>query len=572
MNYGNLNIFKKDKFELGSKNRKETFRFIRYNGANYDEIVNYIHELSPNTVIWPEDRLKPGYLYNYSGRNGEMSNVDDVQLRAVIVNNPYLIESNGNRTSIMLTKKQATEYLEQSEIHAVFYADSALSTYKRNNKNQKIKVYNREHPKGYEILELHEDQEYYICSNICSHPEYYICRYEKDLHNLSISVNVYRYVDKMEELKYLINNSFLTIKDKYFFTPSINYWNNYKTLSKNCMNSRMLNEIVRTIASIVFNSTDNLRTIKEARLDKHEFIKTLTIAKDHDYDNKDNIPQELIDIIIKYTSNDDFYCPNDYHTFQIRLYSDFIDFLNNILESVRKPKSGIIHVDEISDIVCCSGTQLSPNYKKFKGLKCSFCEYTLNTNHSLPNSITYYCKKIDYVFLEKEGTVCIDDNEKLYIDCYKFPKHTTVKVGDYVKITKIRPLNEHNGRNSNNPNPYIGLVIDYTLPTKNKSEFLKHILIKEDLKKEEFLAFLHNKIKGFRNTEAAKIIIAGREAGLISKEVTFLDINREFNKIINVKQTYSRTKETYTNSKDKIFLELIEEIRNWDTPANAQSR
>ena len=44
MDYSLLNIFLKEKFELGSKNRNRTFRFIRYNGANYTEIKKYLNE------------------------------------------------------------------------------------------------------------------------------------------------------------------------------------------------------------------------------------------------------------------------------------------------------------------------------------------------------------------------------------------------------------------------------------------------------------------------------------------------------------------------------------------------
>ena len=91
MDFEKKNIFSLTKFELGSKTRNRRFRFIRYTGSNYSEIVSYIHEISPNTEIWPESVLVIGNLYNYSGRDFRMNYVDDLGVRAVIVGKATLV-------------------------------------------------------------------------------------------------------------------------------------------------------------------------------------------------------------------------------------------------------------------------------------------------------------------------------------------------------------------------------------------------------------------------------------------------------------------------------------------------
>lgn len=55
MQYEKINIYKKDKFELYSLLRDRSFRYIRYTGHNYNEIIEYIRGVSPNTTIWPEE-------------------------------------------------------------------------------------------------------------------------------------------------------------------------------------------------------------------------------------------------------------------------------------------------------------------------------------------------------------------------------------------------------------------------------------------------------------------------------------------------------------------------------------
>ena len=64
MDYSEINIYQYQKFTLLSKKRgNRSFRFIRYDGNNYDEVVSFLTEKSPNTRAWPVERLVPGGLY-----------------------------------------------------------------------------------------------------------------------------------------------------------------------------------------------------------------------------------------------------------------------------------------------------------------------------------------------------------------------------------------------------------------------------------------------------------------------------------------------------------------------------
>ena len=137
MDFDRINVFNQIKFELGSKIRNRRFRFIRYTGNNYGEIVSYIKEISPNTEIWPEDKLKTGTLYNYSGRDFRMNYVDDLGLRAVIVNNPFIIIDN-DWIPLAISNIEAEEYLSLDSKHSVYRPNKPFSTYRKGNGSHSI--------------------------------------------------------------------------------------------------------------------------------------------------------------------------------------------------------------------------------------------------------------------------------------------------------------------------------------------------------------------------------------------------------------------------------------------------
>jgi len=162
--YNLINIYTKEKFTLYSSTRNKRFRFIRYTGNNYSEIVSYIKEISPNTYIWEESLLRRGTLYGYSGRTSLFEPVLEHNIRTVIANNPYLVTESGDIVSLKLTNEEALDYLKLNRRNRVFCYEDILAAFYYNPDLYSLIAIDQNHPKGISCSELPKDKEWYIGS------------------------------------------------------------------------------------------------------------------------------------------------------------------------------------------------------------------------------------------------------------------------------------------------------------------------------------------------------------------------------------------------------------------------
>lgn len=86
----NFDFSKATKFELFRRKDNRRFRFIRYDGKNYDELYEFLQDENNSVLIPPSGRLYIGKLYNVNGKNKFQSVLDGV-LNSVIAANNYLV-------------------------------------------------------------------------------------------------------------------------------------------------------------------------------------------------------------------------------------------------------------------------------------------------------------------------------------------------------------------------------------------------------------------------------------------------------------------------------------------------
>lgn len=539
MDYKELDIFQKEKFQLYSKTRDRHFRFIRYNGRNYDEIVSFIHGLSPNTEIWPEERLKVGTLYNYSGRDYKMGYVDRTNLRGVIVNNPFIICENGQEIPLALNRDEAVSYLSLSSKHAVFCPQKALATFKMDLNDGKLYEYSKDHPKGIDREKLPLD-EFYICSEPVKDFSYN-AEFDIDRHELIITYQFKNLVENFEKTKYYINRLCIQSRHKLIFEPT---WDNWKTryvLSQPCLNSWDLMDVLKRLHSMVFDDMGDRKQLDAIKIGNHPFVKDL---KDFfDYFVLGKMKSETVEkkLLLYYNSTDRPACANDFENLQKGLYEDFRIFLNEIFARLNESKSKtvIIQQDDNGN-VHNRDIQFADYLSEYKGCMCTFSHFKRNNN--IESGYDYYCDKVDYVEIKEEGVIQVDSDSNLFLGKYLIPKKWGFKEGESIKITQIRPNKKQS--------PYKGIAVEYDrqdIKENNyeKSEFLKYILLPDPAKKIEFLIYLHEQLVGMEGQQAVYICRAAILANLIYDRTPNTAFTKEFGKIFKQQQYSEYGKSQY---------------------------
>ncbi|MCS3048482.1 hypothetical protein NXV05_00435 [Parabacteroides johnsonii] len=86
----NFDFSKATKFELFRRKDNRRFKFIRYDGKNYDELYEFLQDEDNSVLIPPSRRLYIGKLYNVNGKNKFQCILDSV-LNSVIAANNYLV-------------------------------------------------------------------------------------------------------------------------------------------------------------------------------------------------------------------------------------------------------------------------------------------------------------------------------------------------------------------------------------------------------------------------------------------------------------------------------------------------
>lgn len=561
VDFSTINVFKLTRFELGSQIRKKHFRFIRYTGNNYAEIVSYIHEISPNTVIWPEKNLSIGTLYNYSGRDFRMNYVDEIGLRAVIVNNPFILVEN-EWVSLALSRVQAEAYLAMNPAHAVFRPDKPFSTYKKHPENSKVIEYNSvEHPRGLDFDRLRPGK-YFICNDVVADSALLDFRYDSRSHDLQIVPDVTQLVDQIEELKYQINMHSMATKKTPIFSPLWNHWRKYKTMSVRCLNRFAVKNIVEVIYSSLMKETRENgipgKLLEHNKVHTHEFVRMIRNLRFCEFDCNALATPEQQEIYLKYLGNSDGpYCPNDCQKLQLSLYKDYIVFLQYILGRVRKLKKGVIQEAEEGFLFCCD-VLLPSAYALYKGCRCEITDYDENSNRD--SNYKYFSKCVDKVDVNWQGTVELDKNGAKVVNGYFVPDSFDVEAGDSVVLTQVCPdVLQKWG-------VYAGVVYQLSRVKHSSDEGdFENSPIRPFIKAKrgpEFLKFLHELLaRQKRGKERVFIILAAYDAKKLTypENKDFVLYDREFPGMFGAFSNWKKYKSlSQYNKEDKFVQELIQ--------------
>lgn len=419
MKHEKINIYKKDKFELYSLLRDRSFRYIRYTGYNYNEIAEYIHGASPNTVIWPEEQLSIGVLYTYSGRTFQFHSIPEYAVRFCIINNPYIIEEGCE--PLFFSREEAQDYLIQDSSHKIFCYEDAIKTFHYENNNFIVTC--KEHPRGISIKELPIDyKEWYVGSNdgLERLTFDYSITYEKISHTVHLTEDFRKKVDRIYKLIYEINKLQYSKSRPIIFSPS---WEDYlrqKVLEKPCDNYRELQEFVKIVYIILFEQTKQagktLVTIPEELRNEGflPYIREFRHLGSHgnsEYKSFTNLKPS--DIYLYFTGNDIQPNEHDVETI-IRVQDRILDLFISYLEILHNKISnhifeGFISIDD-EDNVYCKKVLLPKEYYRWRGCNCRIVNITPNTIYQLKENYPYYCSKPLFIDCELRGVIDIKDN------------------------------------------------------------------------------------------------------------------------------------------------------------------
>lgn len=535
MDFERINIYNLTKFELGSRSRKRRFRFVRYMGDNYSEIVSYIHEVSPNTEIWPEDALAVGTLYNYSENDFRMNYVDEINIRAVIVNNPFII-INEEWIPLALDNIQAEQYLKKDINNCVFRPNKPFSTYKKDFVRNGVIEYNpSEHPRGLDFVILQPYVEYYICDSTLDKCDSYSFRFDEDNHVLQFSPIISQMVENIEKLKYEINACSVSVRNCEFFTLSWDNWKKRDIMSKRCLKPEHFKSIVEVIHSALLEETQENgvlgKRLANHKLNNHDFIQDIKELMSCSFDSVAPTEKQK-NFFEKYLNNfGGPSCPDDYQKLQIGLYEDYLSFLKYISAKTRKAKEGRIQEDDKGKLFCCD-VEISAIFSLFKGCKCKITQY--EENYEKKGAYKYFSKIIDSVCINRKGVVEFNKKGSKVIQNFLIPDNFDVKVGDNVTVTKVRPdLHKKRGL-------YDGIVLDLNKVDKavTCSPVYKYIKVKDAAK---LLKFLHEFLPNKKDYKSRIFTIrAASILGLVSKKLSYSPYNMEFPEMFGGKSNWSK--------------------------------
>jgi hypothetical protein len=450
MDYNSINIYTKEKFTLESRARGKQFRFIRYNGHNYDEVKAYIKEFSPNTNVWEERQLKVGVLYGYSGRTAQFLPTIEFDIRCIIASNPLLLTEDGAEIPLSMSCNEASEYLYQNHNNKVFCYEDILTTFTYNPDKHVFLAFDQHHPKGVECSELPQGKEWFIGShdNIHKTPFTLEAVYQHSLHIVDIRFKFDNDVEKIEKLKYQINKTLNIRKQKIMFAPT---WENYvrrQKLAFPCLKYAEFQEFVMAIYQVTYEETKVNGFTRQSLgpFQGHMFTKIVGGLRHRYAHGEDGFVSSDVmsidEIYLRYLKIDNEpQCPDDFLTIQHGILTDCQSFMEEILDSLHKKSTikDIIQEDDSGNIFC--GKALLPNdFGTYKGLNCCILNYVSNEDSQTKDSYPYYCKKPEYIEVNFEGVISVTENNVCHCNGYTLSPSLIEEAGKYIAVTSIQPF------------------------------------------------------------------------------------------------------------------------------------
>ena len=463
--YSLYNIYSKERFTLYSKTRNKRFRFIRYTGTNYTDIVQYITELSPYTTVWEEKHLQIGTLYTYSGRTSLFEAVLPYNIRTIIASNPFLVTDSEEIIPLSLSNSEALEYIKMNKMNRVFCYEDILATFYFDPTLNSLFAIDKNHPKGISFSELPDGKEWFIAGfDKIHHLPYKInIRYQESLHIVDFQISFDIIVEGIEKVKYDINSLLHKQGKPIMFRPS---WENYvrrKAMSESCLNEGSFSDFVLAIYKIIYEETKAGRETRSllGTYAYDKFVKIVGELRHHyahgnaEYEQGHSIP--IGEIYLKYLKMEiGPQCPNDYVMMQHGILSDMKSFLITIYEKLLNSSTIIDTVNEdYFDNIYCGKALLPKNLNIYKGLKCCINIYTQNTDLDTKENYPFYCSRPEYIELKLEGIVQVSTDGTFYCKKYKLVNPLFHEEGKHIQISKIRPYTIHH-----DDNEFIGEIVE----------------------------------------------------------------------------------------------------------------
>lgn len=441
--FNQIDVYQKEMFEVYSKIRNRSFRFVRYTGNNYTKLKDYIQEVSPNTQIWPESELRIGTLYGYSGRTFKFEPIIEYNIRCIIASNPYL-KCGSKYKELSVCANEIEEYLKQSNRHVAFRYGDILESYKYNDQRDCFILYDRNHKLGIECSELPANDEWYIGHNdgLLGLSFEMEAKYQYSIHQVSIKPKIDILVDKIEKLKLNINRTCYHKSEAPIFAPSWEYYERILCMSKICITPYAMTKFANCMYSILFEETKvngvNRFTLGDNKND--EFV--LLVGELRNYYSHGNAEYEpwgmgIQSVFSRYLHNNiGPQIPNDFVTIQMGILEDFICFLEKISAEVRESLtvSGILMQDD--DGHCfCGNAIVDPRFSKYKGCPIMSTQIITNTDDTV-DQYPFYCYGLEEVEVNYSGKIRLED-EVLFCGNCPLPNSFSNMLGKNICIEKI---------------------------------------------------------------------------------------------------------------------------------------
>lgn len=444
-----INISHYKQFALYSKMRRREFRFMRYTGDNYPELVKYITEASPATKVWEEERLERDRLYTYSGQDARFLYVPEEEIRCIVASYPYLISDEKN-IPLSVTKDRAAKYLQENDNNRVFCYEDILNTYSYNSEKQSYIVINADHPNGIECAELPQSNDWYIGwkDNLeRARYRYKVSRTDIN-HIISIKVDLEGYVETIDRLRYDINNLRMFQKNPIIFHVSWQDYQRRKDMAVACLSDLQLMKFTSCLYNIIYEETKTNDKAKKTlyKFAQHQFVINIGEIRNHYAHARDHYTSYFdttgVDVFKKYLGHlHGATCPSDFSHIQAGLFEDCISYLEEIYTSLlgQVNISGVIEQDD-SGRVHCAGILLPNYFTVFIGRKCYIYSITQNTDTRSNDVYKFYTKYVNSIEVYDIELVCVGEDKIRYCGRYRIPAELKkIEKGTYIRITRIKP-------------------------------------------------------------------------------------------------------------------------------------
>lgn len=426
-----INIYNLKYFELFSEKRNRSFRFALYDGSNYQELVDYIHGISPNTTIWNESLLQKGKYYSYSGRDFSFQEIHEWDMRTCIASNPFLIKES-TKVPIFMSYEDAVSYLKESPSHRVFAYESIVDTYTYDPTNDSFIIYNSDHHRGLSLYELPQHTEWYAGVDDKLHLlfEYIEPKYVVSSHQVHFDFGLRKKADSIIDLIYEINQiSFLSAERKCIFNASWEDTKRYRTLYHLCLHEHQFKTFVSVLYNYIFEETkasndDGFKVNRELlpQSFRHDdFVLHVNEFRNFYFHGQSEYETNYLsgaDLFHYYIGSPFPRTEADYETLQTKLLDGFISFLQKLKEylTFNSIVEGIICLDD-NDNVHCSNVLLPKEYAIWGGCKCSIKHKVMNEIYNLKGVYPFY-SRFPLIYVSIKGSIQIESKGTYSINEY----------------------------------------------------------------------------------------------------------------------------------------------------------